>query len=328
MKMSLKLGLIALWMLCAGGCREMQSALAPAGVEAERISILFWVMTAGALAITLGLLALTSIALFGPARWRAAIASEKLVVGGGIVFPVVILTVLLGYGFYALGGQGPAAADKSLRIAVVGEQWWWRVTYHTPDGRRVESANELRIPVGQPVTLELTSADVIHSLWIPTLAGKLDMIPGRTTRMHVTASKAGVSRGQCAEYCGGAHALMSFFVIASAESEFQDWLAREAEGARQAVEAQQQGERLFHLSGCGACHAVRGTPATGRIGPDLTHVGGRMSLAAAALPNDAASIARWIRDNQHIKPDNRMPPYRIFGEQELAALSAYLASLK
>jgi cytochrome c oxidase subunit 2 len=236
-----------------------------------------------------------------------------------------MLSALLGYGFTAMSANAPASSEKAMRIAVIGEQWWWRVIYQTRDGRRVESANELRIPVGQPVILELTSADVIHSLWIPTLAGKLDMIPGRTTRLRVIASKPGVSRGQCAEYCGGAHALMSFHVIATDATEFEAWLGREAAGAQA---ADRKGEQLFQGSGCGACHAIRGTEAKGTIGPDLTHVGSRLSLAAAALPNDAASLARWIRDNQHIKPDNRMPPYRIFGEQELAALSAYLASLK
>jgi cytochrome c oxidase subunit II len=328
MRRAIKSGAIATVPLFAAGCREMQSALAPAGPEAEKISFLFWAMTWGSIAITLGLIALTLVAMFGSARWRRAIASEALVVGAGIIFPVVVLAALLAYGFFSLRANASPPGEKTLRIAVVGEQWWWRVTYQTPDGRRVESANELRIPVGRSVTLELTSADVIHSLWIPTLAGKLDMIPGRMTRMHVTASKAGVSRGQCAEYCGGAHALMSFYVVASSEAEFEAWLAREAGGAQPATDTGTQGERLFHASGCGACHAVRGTSATGTIGPDLTHVGGRMSLAAAALPNDAGSFARWIRDNQHIKPDNRMPPYGIFSEQELGAISAYLANLK
>jgi cytochrome c oxidase subunit 2 len=327
MRRSKKLAVVAILLPFAAGCREMQSALSPAGPEAERISQLFWVMTWGSVAIMLGLIALTAVAILGPPRWRQAIASERLVIGAGIVFPVVVLAGLLGYGLTAMSANAPAPGERTLRIAVVGEQWWWRVTYQTSDGRRVESANELRIPVGQPVILELTAADVIHSLWIPTLAGKLDMIPGRTTRMRVIASKPGVSRGQCAEYCGGAHALMSFYVVASDEAEFEAWLAREAAGA-QSEGPGALGERLFHASGCGACHAVRGTRAMGRIGPDLTHVGGRMSLAAAALPNDAASLARWIRDNQHIKPDNRMPPYGIFSEQELADLSAYLASLK
>jgi cytochrome c oxidase subunit II len=328
MRHSKKLAVLAILLPFAAGCREMQSVLAPAGPEAERISLLFWVMTWGSVAITLGLIALTLIAMFGPARWRHAIASEALVIGAGIIFPIVVLAALLGYGFVAMGARASAPAEKTLRIAIVGEQWWWRVIYQMPDGRRIESANELRIPVGQPVTLELTSADVIHSVWIPTLAGKLDMIPGRTTRMRVLASKAGVSRGQCAEYCGGAHALMSFYVVASNDKEFEAWLAHEAAGAQPAGGVDLPGEQLFHASGCGACHAVRGSAATGRIGPDLTHVGGRMSLAAAALPNDAGSFARWIRDNQHIKPDNRMPPYGIFSEQELAAISAYLANLK
>jgi len=326
MRRSKKLAVLSILVPFAAGCREMQSALSPVGPEAERIAFVFWVMTWGSVVIMLGLIALTAVAILGPPRWRQAIASERLVIGAGIVFPIVLLAALLGYGLTAMGANAPAPSEKALRIAVVGEQWWWRVTYQTPDGRRVESANELRIPVGQPVILELTAADVIHSLWIPTLAGKLDMIPGRTTRMRVIASKPGVSRGQCAEYCGGAHALMSFYVVASDEAEFEAWLAREAAGAKQATD--QSGERLFHASGCGACHAVRGTPATGRIGPDLTHVGGRMSLAAAALPNDAGSFARWIRDNQQIKPENRMPPYGIFSEQELSAISAYLANLK
>ena len=326
MSRSRKIAVLAILLPLAAGCREMQSALSPAGPEAERIALLFWAMTWGAAAIVLGLIVLTAVAILGPARWRQAIASERLVIGGGIAFPIVLLAALLSYGFTAMSANAPAPGERALRIAIVGEQWWWRVTYQAPDGRRVESANELHIPVGQPVILELTSADVIHSLWIPTLAGKLDMIPGRTTRLRVIASKPGVSRGQCAEYCGGAHALMSFFVVASDAAEFEAWLAREAAGAQQTAE--RSGEGLFQASGCGACHAVRGTEARGRIGPDLTHVGGRMSLAAAALPNDTASLARWIRDNQHIKPDNRMPPYRIFSEHELAELSAYLANLK
>jgi cytochrome c oxidase subunit 2 len=155
------------------------------------------------------------------------------------------------------------------------------------------------------------------------------MIPGRTTVLTVVANEPGISRAQCAEYCGGAHALMSLYVVAMTPPDFKVWLEREAAPAQAPANAQQHGgQKLFFAGGCGACHAIRGTEANGVIGPDLTHMGGRMSLAAATLPNDAKSIARWIRDNQHIKPDNRMPPYRIFPQDELDALAAYLSSLK
>jgi cytochrome c oxidase subunit 2 len=224
------------------------------------------------------------------------------------------------------GGSPAGSGAASVRIAVIGEQWWWRVVYVAPDGRRIESANEIRIPVGQPVALELTTADVIHSLWIPKLAGKLDMIPGRKNVLNVVANEPGISRGQCAEYCGGAHAMMSLYVVAMPENEFETWLAREASPALVAQSG--AGQRLFFAGGCGACHAIRGTRAQGRIGPDLTHLGSRMSLAAATLPNRAEDIARWIRDSQHVKPENRMPPYGIFSADELAALAGYLADLK
>jgi cytochrome c oxidase subunit 2 len=170
---------------------------------------------------------------------------------------------------------------------------------------------------------------VIHSFWVPKLAGKLDMIPGRTNTLTLTVEEPGISRGQCAEYCGGPHAFMSFFVIALEAAAFDAWLANEAATARSAVEpAAREGEQLFVRSGCGGCHAVRGTVANGRVGPDLTHVGSRHSLAAATLPNSPEAFGRWIAEGQHIKPENLMPPFRIFTDTELSSLSSYLAQLK
>jgi cytochrome c oxidase subunit II len=320
-------GLIAL-LLC--GCSDIQSVLTPQSSETRRIIVLFWVLTIGASAILIAVVMLTGAAITGRPAWRAALARDAVVLGGGLVFPAVTLTALLAYGFHVMRADPSASAPgPPLSIAVVGEQWWWRVIYMDSGGRRFESANELRIPVNRRVEIALSSADVIHSFWVPKLAGKLDMIPGRTTTLHVSADEPGVSRGQCAEYCGGAHALMSFHVVAMAEREFEAWLAREAMAAVPPREDQEaEGRALFLESGCGGCHSVRGTEAAGTIGPDLTHVGSRLSLAAATLPNDAAAYARWIRDNQHIKPENRMPPFGIFSETELAALSRYLASLK
>jgi cytochrome c oxidase subunit 2 len=316
--------------LALGGCEGVQSVIAPEGPQAARIALLFWVLTAGGTVILVGVIVLTAMAMSGrrpPEHW---LSGEPLVIGGGLVFPIVLLTALLGYGLFVMRADtAPAAAGDALRIAVVGERWWWRVTYRDDSGARFESANEIRIPVGRTVALELTSADVIHSFWVPKLAGKLDMIPGRTNVLTLSADRPGVSRGQCAEYCGGAHALMSFHVVAMPPQDFEAWQQREAGPAQEPQRPiEREGMLLFISHGCGACHAIRGTTASGTIGPDLTHVGSRRSLAAATLPNDTEAIARWIADNQHIKPGNLMPPFRIFSEDELAALAAYLASLR
>lgn len=327
----LRLGLIITLLPLLQGCEGVQSALDPAGIEAERISRLAWLLFALCGAILLLVCLLTAVALFGSQKWRRRISQERVVIGGGIVFPTVVLTALVLYGFSLMGmGGAPAdAADTGLKIEVVGERWWWRVTYVDGEGRRTESANEIRLPVGRAVRLELTSADVIHSFWVPRLAGKLDMIPGRTNVLTLQLTEAGISRGQCAEYCGGAHALMSFYVIGMPETEFNDWLKREAGPAvRPSQEPAIEGHAIFAASGCGGCHAVRGTDATGGIGPDLTHVGSRHSLAAATLKNDRAAFERWIRDSDHVKPENLMPAYRIFSDEQLTALTSYLEQLK
>ena len=312
------------------GCDGVQSALAPAGPSAGRIALLSYILFAGAAVILAGVVALTAMAMFGGEGWRRRLASEKIVIGGGVMFPVVVLTALLAYGLAVtrVGGADRAGADV-LRIAVVGERWWWRVIYTDAAGTRFETANEIRIPTGRPVELALTTADVIHSFWVPKLAGKLDMVPGRTNYQTLVAETPGMSRGQCAEYCGGAHALMSFLVVAMPPDEFAAWLAREAApAAPPESDAAAEGQRLFLQGGCGACHRVRGTSANGVIGPDLTHVGGRLSIAAATLETGPNAFARWITDNQHIKPENLMPPFRIFTDAELAALADYLTGLR
>jgi cytochrome c oxidase subunit II len=317
-------------LLALQGCAGVQSAFDPAGAEAERINVLAWLLIHFSTAVLVVVCLITAGALFGGERWRARISDERLVIGGGLVFPIFALSLLLGYGFYLMAPGSPAArADGRLRIEVVGERWWWRVTYVDETGRRIESANEIRLPVGRPVEVELTSADVIHSFWVPRLAGKLDMIPGRTNRLTLQVAEAGISRGQCAEYCGGPHAFMSFYAIAMPEDQFAAWLDREAGDARLPSGPDQiAGQALFLSSGCVACHKVRGTDAQGTIGPDLTHVGSRHSLAAATLENDPDAFVRWIRDGQHVKPENLMPPYGIFTESELLQLASYLDQLR
>lgn len=312
------------------GCSGVQSVLSPGGVEALSIDPLFWTATWASVIVTLLVVLLVAVALYGPPRWRAWLGNDWIVIGGGIVFPVAVLTGLFLYALFVMqAGAVRGQETGSDTVTITGKLWWWEVTYHTPDGEEVLSANELRLPVGRPVRLLLKSDNVIHSFWAPKIAGKLDMIPGRTNEVVVEATEAGVSRGQCAEYCGGAHALMSFFVVAMPPDEYDAWLAREARPAKEPeTPAQARGRDLFMENGCGGCHQVRGTGARGLIGPDLTHVGGRLSLAAAALPNDTQAFARWTADNQHIKPDNLMPPFQQFSEEELAALAAYLDSLE
>jgi cytochrome c oxidase subunit II len=309
------------------GCSGEQSVLAPRGEEASEIGRLFWTMTIFLSLVLLGVLAATVLAIAGGPRARAVLTAHRFIVGAGVVFPTVSLLLLLAYGLSAMGSRAwPAADPAALRITVVGEQWWWRVIYHLPDGTDIESANELVIPVGERVALSLRTADVIHSFWVPNLAGKVDMIPGRTNRLALQATEAGVSRGQCAEYCGGAHALMSLHVVARERPAFDEWLRAES---RPAMRTDGEGARHFVASGCGACHRVRGlASADGRVGPDLTHVGSRRSLAAATLTNDADAFAAWIRDNQHIKPGNRMPPYRVLTDGELRVLAQFLDALE
>jgi cytochrome c oxidase subunit II len=322
------------WSAVAGlvlsACSSEQSALHPSGDEAERVNTLFWVMTIGGTVIMVGVMALAAVAVFGSDRVRNWLARERLIIGGGLVFPAVTLTALLAYGLVLLASRESAAESADEAFArITGEQWWWRIAYQLADGSRVESANELRVPVGTPVALALDTADVLHSFWVPNLAGKLDMVPGRTNVLTINATKAGVSRGQCAEYCGGAHAFMSFHVVAMPPAEFDAWLAAEAGPAVKPSSPElQRGAELFVETGCGACHTIRGTAAIGTIGPDLTHVGGRRWIAAATLPSTAEAFASWIRNNQHIKPENKMPPFDIIEDAELALLAHYLESLK
>jgi cytochrome c oxidase subunit 2 len=221
------------------------------------------------------------------------------------------------------------APEGSLRIAVTGEQWWWRVQYLPPGSAPVELANEIRLPLGAPVEFELRSNDVIHSFWIPSLAGKMDMIPGRRTRLRLEATRTGSFTGACAEYCGSSHALMAFPVLVQEEEDFQRWLAGQADPAREPNEPlAAAGSALFDSSGCGACHTVRGTSADGFIGPDLTHVGSRSTLGAGILPNEIDVFRRWIAEVDQIKPNVHMPAFGMLPEQDLDALAAYLASLR
>ncbi len=308
---------------------QIQSALSPRGIAAERIADISWVLFIGGGLIFLLVMLLTALAIFGTPTQRAFLAQRKTIIAGGIAFPVVTLTLLLIYSFSS-GSFGPLSPKPAFRVEVTGDLWWWRVRYLDADGKLIaETANEIRIPSGEAVELLLKSNDVIHSFWVPNLAGKIDMIPGHVNRLQIQADKPGVFRGQCAEYCGAQHAKMAFYVIAQEAQEFQDWLALQQQPARApADQLVLTGMRLFNENRCGSCHTVRGTEASGSSGPDLTHVGGRHSIAAGILPNNAGAIAGWIAGSQAVKPGNKMPSYNGFSGHELRALAAYMEHLQ
>ena len=315
--------------LALAGCTGPLSALAPAGAAADAIATLFWWMAAGAVLIWLAFVALAVYAVSRRSRVLSRRAGGMLIIGGGIVFPLVVLTAVLVYGLALLPRLLAPAPGNSLKIAVSGEQWWWRVRYLGPGGSPVELANEVRLPVGEPVELSLASPDVIHSFWIPSLAGKMDMIPGRVTRLVLEPSRTGVFRGVCAEYCGIAHALMMFPVVVLERGEFARWLAQQAAPAAVPVSPDaRRGGALFLASGCGACHTIRGSAARGAVGPDLTHVGSRLSLGAGILRNDPDTFVRWIARTEQVKPGVHMPAFGMLPADDLRALAAYLDSLE
>lgn len=306
----------------------IQSALDPQGPNAAAIAEIAWVLIIGAAVIFAAVMVLAAYAVFAPRQRAARLSSRALIVGGGIVFPAVVLTALLAYSLArasALGKEEPAA----LVIHVTGEQWWWRVHYLDAAGRRdFATANEIHIPAGRPVELRLASADVIHAFWVPALAGKLDMVPGKEHRLRLSAERPGVFRGQCAEYCGGPHGMMSFFVVAHTPAEFERW--REAQRRvppPPADAAAAKGASLFATL-CAACHTVRGTAAEGVRGPDLTHVGSRRTIGAALLPMGRGALSGWISSSQHLKPGNLMPSFASLPGEELGALVAYLEGLR
>lgn len=319
--------------LCAlvvsiSGCQgeRIQSALHPASPASGAIAWLWWLIFGVTSAVFVFVMILALVAMLrrrGPDP-DPPLGGTLFVVAGGIVMPSIIL---VGFLVASLNTSKTLQQPESdLTIEVVGHQYWWEVRY--PD-QAIVTANELHIPAGRPVRLELRSADVIHNFWVPQLHGKKDMLPERTNEFWITADQPGVYRGQCAEYCGLQHAWMAFYVVALSPDEFDEWVAERrkptAEPPADSVLA--QGRDVFFQHKCHTCHAIRGTAAEGVIGPDLTHLGSRLSIGAGVLPNTPGDLAGWIVNPQAIKPGNRMP--RIYVEpNDLHALRAYLETLK
>lgn len=319
-------GFVVLLMALAG-CGGGQSALNTAGREAASIALLFLVMLCGA--VVLWLLvngAFFYVSRVAPGRLDARHARSVLI-GGGIVLPVVVLTALLAWGLSIL--PDPRRPGDGLVVRVTGEQWWWRVEYW-PEGAEtpIVTANEIRLPAGQRTEFRLAADEVIHSFWIPALGGKMDMFPGRETMISLAPERPGVYRGQCAEFCGASHAWMAFAAVVMPPEAFDDWLAAEAADAVPPTdEAALRGQEVFLSEGCGACHTVRGTEAVGTVGPDLTHIGSRRTLGAGRSTVTLENLGTWITHTEALKPEVRMPSYAL-SEGDLADLTQYLKGLK
>lgn len=321
----------AISLLLLGGCDQLQSALNPQGPVSLAISRMWWIMFWGAVAIFVLVVVLMLYAVFSAPERRRPINATKMIISGGVILPVVSLTALLVYGTQFLDERIESVdGGESLKIEVIGSQWWWEIRYPQQGGDPpVVTAEEIYIPVGRAIDISVSTRDVIHSFWVPSLAGKIDLIPGRINRIALRADKSGIYRGQCAEFCGIQHARMGIFVFAVPPAEFEAWLDGQRRPATsEAVGIRAQGEAAFLTQDCSRCHTIRGTAAAGKRGPDLTHVGSRQTLAAGTLPNNAASLAAWISSNHEIKTGNKMTRYEHLDADTIAALAAYLEGLK
>lgn len=302
-------------------------ALQSAGDAARAIETVTWVLFVGGGAIFIGVLLLLALSLRGR---PAAVRPRLWIWGGGVAFPAGVLVALFVWVLPLTPAWKPLPPPGALVVTVKAHMWWWEVRYQgAAAGADIVTANEIRIPVGRPVYFALTSGDVIHSFWVPRLAGKIDMLPGRMQHLLVNATEAGTWRGQCAEFCGAQHAQMALHVVGLAPADFDAWLAAQANPASApATAALAQGRDAFLAQRCNACHTVRGVGAEGRLGPDLTHVGSRLHLGAGSLANTPEGRARWLAHLQQIKPGARMPSYDRLDAQTLGAISGWLGSLQ
>jgi cytochrome c oxidase subunit 2 len=325
--------LLAAAAVIAAGCSGNQSMFNPQGPPARSIANL------GTMLLVLcGVVYVVTMLALGWALIRRRHVRDDLpettraltrTVTIAVAVTAVILVGLGVISFAADRGLTTPSGPGAIQVEVVGHQWWWdfRYTDVTPSDY-VDSPNELHIPVGVPVVLKVSSQDVIHSFWVPNLHGKRDLIPGQITHTWIQADTAGVYRGQCAEFCGHQHAHMSFNVVAEPMSAFLQWIAHQRQPASEPqTDEQRRGRDVFLQTTCVTCHTVRGTDAGSRAGPELTHVGSRLTIAAGTLPNVRGHLAGWIANPQTIKPGVRMPANPLQSD-DLQAVLSYVRSLR
>lgn len=322
--------------LLLSGCSGWQSVLDAHGASAISLKQLILLIVAVCSVVwMLVMIALISALWRGRSERPLPIAPQPavqrrmtIVVSAAIAVTTLVISGFTVMSFFATRALSDGGGDE-LTIKVRGLQWWWSVEYFGPGpDERFETANEIHIPVGRTVRLKLEGLDVIHSFWVPSLAGKQDLVPGRSNELVIRADRPGIYRGQCAEFCGLQHAHMAFMVIAEAPEEFDRWMSAQRQPAAQSSDqGLAAGRQTFLAKPCAGCHTIRGTAAAGTTGPDLTHVGSRRYIAAGLFETTRGSLAAWIADPQTIKPGNNMPMVPLTPD-ELHAVSAYMASLK
>jgi cytochrome c oxidase subunit 2 len=312
--------------------------MAPGGPAAHRIAALGWFVLITFLIVT----AIMWVLVFWLALRRRGTLAEYMpwdapedrrwIIVGGFIIPVVILATIFVTMLHTMSEFPMGDNERHLKvdIQVIGHQWWWEVHYIAGGvHQQVVTANEIHIPAGRPVVIGLTSADVIHSFWVPRLHGKVDLNPGMVNHIRLQADRPGTYRGECAEYCGPQHAHMILSVVADPPAKYEAWLERQRRPAAEpASAAAARGRQLFMSGPCVVCHSIRGTDARGQVGPDLTHIGSRTGIAANAYPNTTGSLEAWIVHAQSLKPYARMPNITAFKGDEVRALTTYLQSLK
>lgn len=323
-------------------CGGRQSAVDAAGIQAERLEFLWWLffwVCAGVYAIVMVVLIATFMrnkrADAGTAPDLAPDPNREARAGYTIKAAVAVTLIVIFVFMFVSFRTGRAinalsrSGEKPLTIKITGVQWFWKIEYQDDiPSNNITTANELHLPVGRTVQLELQSNDVIHSFWLPNMHGKKDLIPNYPTTFHFRPDEVGTFHGQCAEFCGYQHAKMRFVVVVETPEQFNAWAAAQRQTPPPPADPRQQrGQQIFLTSTCVQCHTVQGTSANATVGPNLTHIASRQYLAAGSLPNTREHLRNWITDPQKIKPGIRMP-MNLYSEEDLDALVSYLESLK
>lgn len=320
--------LCLLLLTTVAGCgADSPSTLSPSGPKAGFVTWAWWLLFAVAAFVCVVVIAMAVLAVVFRRRAKKVHQGEakKFVMVFGVVLPALVLSATFALSVSGLAENAEPPSPTRLTIEVTGHQWWWEVHYA---GTEAVTANEIHVPVGTPVRLRLQTADVIHSFWVPELNRKIDLIPGRTNRVLLDATRTGWFRGQCSEFCGLQHAHMAVYVVVQPKAQFRAWLADQAKDARAPATAlERRGRTAFLQEACSACHQIRGTSAHALVGPDLTHLATRRTIAAATLPNSKGYLTGWILDPQHSKPGARMPALDLSGSQ-VQSIVAYLESLR
>ena len=336
----LTVAMAAAWLLALAGCSSPQNTFSPKSDIADSILSLYVLVTVVASIVGFAVL-VAMVWLMVKFRAKPGVPARQIHGNNKLeiawtVAPVLVL-ILIGVPAMAwIAGEADDPAPNALHVEATGHQWWFEFKYPGlgPNGGDLITANELHVPAGRQVAITLHSVDVIHSFWVPELVGKTDMIPGRTNILHkFSAYEPGVYYGQCAEFCGSAHALMRFRVVVDTTAGFNEWVLAHntAPAAPEPGTPEARGQLAF--AGCAGCHAISGTNYAGRIGPDLTLFGERLTVAAGILDNTEANLEKWIADVRSVKPIPQEPRFMptfagTLSEGQISDIAAYLRSLK